>query len=144
MLDVSLKKEFDQYGKNANGVHCGASVYVILLQRGTPPQSMMLTTSQDTEWHEATLALVGIDEDTLHRFLGYLIQLNEERPANDKKTNIQVYRKFLSAITFPPHLAERAKDELQAPTFIEPPKLASGARNPLRNQPSVSRQQGAP
>ena len=80
VLDVSLKKEFDQYGKNANGVHCGASVYVILLQRGTPPQSMMLTTSQDTEWHEATLALVGIDEDTLHRFLGYLIQLNEERP----------------------------------------------------------------
>ena len=65
VLDITLKKYLDRHGKDSTGRRCGSIVWVILQKRGTPPRSMMFTSLQDDEWSNASLTLVGIDEQTV-------------------------------------------------------------------------------
>ena len=81
-----------------------------------PRPSGILTLNQDNEFDRAKLTDVGIDRDTISRFHMRLNRINNQRQI--AKPILDVWIKFLSQITFPKLLADKAIMELQMPSFI--------------------------
>ena len=81
-----------------------------------PRPSGILTLNQDNEFDRAKLTDVGIDRDTISRFHMKLNRINNQRQI--AKPILDVWIKFLSQITFPKLLADKAIMELQQPTFL--------------------------
>jgi hypothetical protein len=85
---------------------------------GRSRQTGLLESNQDTAWSLTKITDVGIDRETIRRFYGHLSRLNRE--AVNPHPPIKVWTKFMSQITFPRLLADRATNELQSPTFVIP------------------------
>ena len=59
--------------------------------------------------------------------------------SDDKKTNIQIWRKLVSSLTFPPSIYELAKNELQYTSWVEDDYLADGVTpNPIAGEPAIA------
>ena len=110
----------------------GPASWAIVLTLGTPRNDYLAMANQDTEWDSVSLVYFGNDERTLDRLLAFLKQLNHERSATQRKSNIQIWQKYLMCITFPADLASKAKDELQTPSIRHAATHAT-----LANQPNV-------
>ena len=95
---------------------------------GQARQTGLLETTQDGQWAAAKLTDVGIDRDTIRRWFSHLQRMNRSMvvPHNIQK----VWSKFMSQITFPRMLYDKAQNELQNPTFL----IAAG---PNAGQPDL-------
>ena len=100
----------------------------IIANLANPRPSGILTLNQDGQFEAAKLTDVGIDRDTISRFHMKLNRINNQRQV--AKTLLDVWIKFLSQITFPKLLADKAILELQNPTFV----IAAG---PNAGQPDL-------
>ena len=68
----------------------GPAAWALVLSIGTPRNDYLAMANQDSEWDSVSLVYFGNDERTLDRLLAYLKQLNHERAATQRKSNIQI------------------------------------------------------
>ena len=83
---------------------------------GQARQTGLLISNQDSTWANCKISDVGIDRETIRKFYAHLLRLNRER--QNQLPILTVWTKFMSQITFPRVLADRAMAELQNPTFV--------------------------
>ena len=72
--------------------------------------------NQDNAFDALKITDVGISRETLGDFYAKLIRVNNQRAV--PKTLMQLWVKYLSQISFPPLLADKALEQLQTPTFL--------------------------
>tara|TARA_B110000037_G_C17124042_1_gene507194 strand:+ start:176 stop:5869 length:5694 start_codon:yes stop_codon:yes gene_type:complete len=86
------------------------------LNLGQARQNGLLTASQDSEFENFKLTDVGINRNTISLAYEALTRLNNQRTV--PFTPDRLWIKYLQQVKFPRQLADKALDQLQAPTFI--------------------------
>ena len=103
----------------------GLAAWAIVEAVGQLPTTGLTRITQDTNWTNIKLSDVGQTEATIVRFMGHVNRVNNERmePYNEEQKRLR----FLSCITFPTLLRDKAAAELQRPSYC---RLENGIQVP--------------
>ena len=110
-LRIDIQKAFDELP-----VKFGRYAWQLLKRYGQPHVTGLLTLDKQSRWNNISIRQVGVSLESMVLLHGKINEVGAEQEV--PKTTKEKLIKFLSCITFPPPLNERAVNELQRSSFL--------------------------